>query len=339
MEPPRLDRPSVDGTVEAEPLLANLPQVLLIDTLVRQAYFTVPAGPNEGTEAFRIYYELHGRGPRRVVFIGGFGMGLVGWENQIRYFASQPGYQVLVLDSRGAGWSDTPSGLYTTKTMAHDVLGLLDHVGWTADVHVVGVSLGGMVAQEMAVEGDLGRFASLTFVSTTPGRRCFPLSTSCHFVRLMITQDPKEKLRLAQGLMFPTFWLDQPCKELEGHPQLAGRVRTNLDFIREGGLDRGRFTRLQTFNGFLAQLSASLRHWASAEQLQPLRDHPRVRCLILTGTDDRMIPCADSLLLASHLRAPTLVFPGSGHVLPLEQTRRFNAVLDRQFSGADVIGI
>lgn len=60
-------------------------------------------------------------------------------------------YSILVLDNRGAGASVIPRRRFKTSDMAQDVVALLDHVGWTQDrtVHIVGISLGGMVAQEV----------------------------------------------------------------------------------------------------------------------------------------------------------------------------------------------
>jgi pimeloyl-ACP methyl ester carboxylesterase len=58
-------------------------------------------------------------------------------------------YSLLVFDNRGCGYSGYPTGRYTTSGMAEDIIVLLDHLGWTTlrQIHVVGVSLGGMIAQ------------------------------------------------------------------------------------------------------------------------------------------------------------------------------------------------
>lgn len=57
----------------------------------------------------------------------------------------------LIIDNRGVGESDRPLRWYSTSEMARDAWEVIDHVGWTAEksVHVVGVSMGGMIAQEM----------------------------------------------------------------------------------------------------------------------------------------------------------------------------------------------
>ena len=84
-------------------------------------------------------------------------MGLGGymktWQRQTKDFGHTEGdqYSSLVFDNRGIGESDKPLLRYTTFEMARDVVELLDHVGWTEprSIHVVGISMGGMIAQEL----------------------------------------------------------------------------------------------------------------------------------------------------------------------------------------------
>ena len=75
------------------------------------------------------------------------------WQRQTQDFGHTEGdqYSSLVFDNRGIGESDKPLLRYTTFEMARDVVELLDHVGWTESrsVHVVGISMGGMIAQEL----------------------------------------------------------------------------------------------------------------------------------------------------------------------------------------------
>lgn len=75
------------------------------------------------------------------------------WQNQTKHFghthASQ--YSCLIFDNRGMGESDKPLRYYSTSEMAGDIVELVDHLGWTKQrqLHVVGVSMGGMIAQEL----------------------------------------------------------------------------------------------------------------------------------------------------------------------------------------------
>lgn len=60
-------------------------------------------------------------------------------------------YSCLIFDNRGVGESDKPLMRYSTSEMAKDIFELLDHLDWTGErsVHVIGISMGGMIAQEM----------------------------------------------------------------------------------------------------------------------------------------------------------------------------------------------
>ncbi|KAJ1662271.1 hypothetical protein EV178_006015 [Coemansia sp. RSA 1646] len=128
-----------------------------------------------------LYYEVFGTGPKKLFMI----MGMVGttmyWRLQSRYFANHGEYTVCVFDNRGSGKSTIAPGPYKISQMAKDAYKLLDHLGWTENVHMVGISLGGMIAQEMcllneqadtlaaSIEGkDVGppRFASIALVDT-----------------------------------------------------------------------------------------------------------------------------------------------------------------------------
>jgi len=93
------------------------------------------------------------------------------WASQIDHFGRLSNYSALVFDNRGVGYSDTPRGPYSyvylyfhkdilnaiperrTSAMAEDAIMLIDFIGWTAarDLHVVGISLGGMIAQGIPV--------------------------------------------------------------------------------------------------------------------------------------------------------------------------------------------
>jgi pimeloyl-ACP methyl ester carboxylesterase len=84
-------------------------------------------------------------------------MGLGGmkyaWQRQTKDFGHAQGdkYSCLVYDNRGIGDSDKPRGRYSTSEMAKDVIEVIDHLGWTDNrqLHVIGISMGGMIAQEV----------------------------------------------------------------------------------------------------------------------------------------------------------------------------------------------
>ena len=82
--------------------------------------------------------------------LGGF---KTAWQRQTKDFGHDQGskYSCLIFDNRGIGESGKPIMRYSTSEMARDTFELLDHLGWKAmrQLHVIGVSMGGMIAQEM----------------------------------------------------------------------------------------------------------------------------------------------------------------------------------------------
>lgn len=94
-----------------------------------------------------LHYEISGNGPR-VLFFNGSGATIKSSQPIIDALAAR--CTVLVHDQRGLGETSIPDGPYTMQHYAHDGADLLDHVGWQT-CSVVGISFGGMVAQEFAV--------------------------------------------------------------------------------------------------------------------------------------------------------------------------------------------
>lgn len=95
------------------------------------------------------------------------------WIRAVQYYGD-PSREtcVLVLDNRGVGYSDTPPSprFYKTSELARDALDLLDALQWKDNLHIAGVSMGGMIAQHIA-DIDPQRVSSVTFISTSPGRQ------------------------------------------------------------------------------------------------------------------------------------------------------------------------
>jgi pimeloyl-ACP methyl ester carboxylesterase len=109
-------------------------------------------------------YDVRGRGSP-LVLIQGVGVGRWGWEPVAARLARR--FQVITIDNRGIGASDTAPEHYSTQMMADDVLAVLDHAG-IQQATVVGTSLGGMIAQELAFAHP-ERVDKLVLVATIPG--------------------------------------------------------------------------------------------------------------------------------------------------------------------------
>jgi pimeloyl-ACP methyl ester carboxylesterase len=112
----------------------------------------------------RIAWQEAGSGAP-LLLIQGLGYGAWGWDPVVPGLAER--FRVLSFDNRGSGGSEMPPGPYTAAAMAEDALQVLDEAG-VERAHVVGASLGGMIAQELAVAHP-ERVDRLVLCCTTPG--------------------------------------------------------------------------------------------------------------------------------------------------------------------------
>lgn len=149
----------------------------------------------------RIAWERRGSGPA-LLLIHGLGYARWGWEPVVDRLARS--FEVLTFDNRGIGESEAPPGPYTAAAMAEDAAQVLDEAG-VERAHVAGSSLGGMVAQELALTRP-ERVDRLVLASTHPGgtkahpmpQRTVELMTSGatlrQFVENALEPDPREDL-------------------------------------------------------------------------------------------------------------------------------------------------
>lgn len=118
-----------------------------------------------------IAWERRGAGAP-LLLVQGVGLARWGWGPATELLAER--FEVLVYDNRGIGESAAPPGPYSVAMLANDALQVLDEAG-VSSAHVLGASLGGMVAQQLAVEHP-DRVERLVLCCTTPGRSdAFPV--------------------------------------------------------------------------------------------------------------------------------------------------------------------
>ncbi|KAG2232949.1 hypothetical protein INT48_008042 [Thamnidium elegans] len=249
------------------------------------------------------------------------------WENQTNYLAKSGKYTVLIFENRGMGLSDAPSGLYSTSQLAYDVKDLLDHVGWRKNVHVDGISMGGMIALELVTTWP-DRFSSLVLTSTTSGRQVPPLKAITTLGSLIFVKDPKVKIERAVSLVYPPKWLSAKSEEIE-----YAHFETNRDMLVSTYLARLERSRPQTLTGNIGQTAACLSHYVSDSRLLKIKESG-IPVLVITGTLDNLVNPKNSYHIAKVLGCHMELFDGSGHGLPGEQPARYNKLIDDHFSEA-----
>jgi 3-oxoadipate enol-lactonase len=121
--------------------------------------------PSTKVNDIQIYYELHGaEGKPTVLFLHGLGSSVRDWEFQVPAFADD--YRMLLIDMRGHGRSDKQQGPYSMPLFVRDTIALLDQLK-IDKVHLVGLSMGGMIAFQMAVDCP-ERIQSMVIVNSGP---------------------------------------------------------------------------------------------------------------------------------------------------------------------------
>jgi len=254
----------------------------------------------------RIAYELRGSiGWRRpwLVLIQGLGFDRHGWGPVLPKLRRH--FRLVLVDNRGSGRSGQPTGSFAVANMADDVVAVLDAVG-IRRAHVLGASLGGMVAQELAIAHP-ERVESLVLACTTPGWPfAYPMPAAS--VRLLVA---------TAGLAGET--------ALRRHTENALSARTVRD--HPGLVDRlVEFQRSQpsASTGILpAQAAAGARY---AGRLRQIRI--QARTLVLHGSADTVVDPRNAQLLAQRIPRATLVtFPELGHLLFWEDPAGFADVV------------
>jgi pimeloyl-ACP methyl ester carboxylesterase len=236
----------------------------------------------------RLHYEVHGAGDP-VLLIMGLGSNAYGWDRTIPWLAER--YQAIAFDNRGTGRSDVPAGEYTIAAMADDAAAVLDAAGH-ATAHVVGASLGGMIAQRFALAHP-ARLRSLVLLCTTPGGRS-AARASDEVMAALVTGDPDPAALYRRNAWF-LYGDDTRAR----HPE---RIEEDL-------VSRMRIPTTPT--GYLGQLRAAMAHdtWDELASVS-------VPTLVLHGDADLLVPTANGRLLADRIPGAELVLvPGAGHML------------------------
>jgi pimeloyl-ACP methyl ester carboxylesterase len=246
--------------------------------------------PYLNNNGVRIWWEEMGRG-EPVLGIMGLSFPLQMWHRTAPQLSRK--FRLILFDNRGCGRSDTPRGLYLIRRMASDANAVLQAAG-VQSAFVMGASMGGMIAQEMALRYP-ERVRALILGCTWFGglRAVRPALGNLPKLAGYNQMTPEEKMRA----LIPLLYTEKTPPE-----------RIEEDIVM-------RLSGLPTQRGYIAQLLGTV-VWDSWARLPRIK----VPVKILHGELDRLIPVANAHLLAKRIAgARVSVIPEAGHVFTTDQ--------------------
>ena len=259
--------------------------------------------PKIKVQEIDLYYEIHGEGAS-LIMIRGLGSTADHWVAQVPAFSKK--FRVVIFDNRGIGRSDKPDIPYTIGMMAQDTVGLM-HALNIRRAHVLGMSMGGMIAQEIAI-----RYPE----------RVHGLVLGCTHCGGKHVSPPDEAI----GRLFGEYILtgsdegfDKTLKALFAQKTLKERPEMAQSY-------REISKRFPSSPKFLVRQFEAVQGHDSWEDLVKIK----APTLVLTGSEDVLVPPKNSEILAARIPNARLeIIEGGAHQFPLERADAFNrTVLD-----------
>ena len=258
--------------------------------------------PVASVNGIEIYYERRGEGAP-VLFLNGSGATLESMGLLLDVVSAR--CDLLAHDQRGLGRTMIPSGPYSMADYAADAIGLLDHVGW-ATCRVVGISFGGMVAQELAATSP-ERVERLALLCTSPGG-ALPSYPLHELATVAESERAARYLPLLDTRFTPEWLIDH-----DGDRRLVEMMAARQAGEKSAEIQRG-----------------------EAEQLDARRRHDvldrldRVSCptLVAAGRYDGIAPLANSEAIVTRIPNAELRVYEGGHAFFAQDARALPDVLD-----------
>lgn len=276
------------------------------------------------------YEELGDPDGEPLLLVMGLGMQMIAWDDGFCELLTQRGYRVIRFDNRDVGLSSKAIGpmpssvavfagmrhglAYTLEDMADDAAGLLDYLE-VGSAHVVGASMGGMIAQVLGYR-HRRRVRSLGLIMTGPGKRrlAFP---RIRVLGMMLAEAPDEREAYAEHVLRIFRAIGSPAYPMP------------TEQVRELALDG--YDRCHHPAGFVRQLHAIN---ASGDRSRPLRS-VTAPTVVIHGTDDPLVRPASGRSLARTIPGAELIMiDGMGHDLPPQLWPRISEAIIGNARGA-----
>ncbi|MEL7024193.1 MAG: alpha/beta hydrolase [Pseudomonadota bacterium] len=278
----------------------------------------------------RIAYERHGDADRPIIFlIQGLSMPLNAWPPAFIERLLEAGFGVVTMDNRDIGksqlfrsagvpnlvWQRFKASLglpvrmpYTLDDMAGDVSGLIGALG-IGQAHIVGVSMGGMIAQSLAIQHPQ-RCLSLTSIMSTTGNRRLP-KPDAELIRQLLSRPASSDVDSRIEHSMKTWAMISS----DGFGVDLNHVRQRLKDMYARGVTRGGVTRQMLAIGM------------AKSRVRKLRE-VKVPTLVIHGNKDRLVPVAGGVDTANAIPDAQLeIIEGMGHDLPPDLIDRITGLI------------
>lgn len=257
--------------------------------------------PIQTVNNINLYYEQHGIGPD-LVLIGGLSSDHQVWKSTLRIFSKY--FRVLIFDNRGAGQSSTPDYPYTTEMMANDVLQLMDALD-IKNAHVLGHSMGGRIAQKIALIAPTK--INKCVIACSPAKPSH-LSSMIFSMREKLENFGMSKEILAEYVMPFLFSEDF----LKNQIMIKGFIQWTLQNAHP-----------QSAIGFKQQLHAVKNHDVHDQFIQI-----ETPTFIIAGSEDILSPAAALEKLSKSLKNSTFMsIPHCAHMPHVEKSKEFAEIV------------
>ena len=243
-----------------------------------------------------LYYEVQGKG-EPLVLIMGLGCSLRQWQWLVPLLTGQ--FRVISLDNRCVGRSDKPADEFTTADMAADVIAIMDHLD-IARAHIVGASVGGMVAQQFALDYP-ERVLGLVLACTMPSFSHLPPAGET--ISIMASSVDEETGFEQGAIAMSGLFLSEQFQRESMEP--TGKM---IDLISSEREEQGSAA-------FLLQLAAAMDH-DTVDRISEIHSPT----LVLSGDQDPIAPVANAHFFAEAISgSQLLILQGVRHGWWLEQ--------------------
>src|SRR3954471_16572367 len=257
--------------------------------LMRTATITGTARPDLHTQ---LYWESTGNGPP-VLLVMGLGLSGGAWWRTVDTLSRD--FRVITFDNRGVGRSRGLAPAYTTEALADDAVAILDALE-IKQANVYGLSLGGMVAQQVALRHPV-RVRSLVLGATTPGGRHAKTADE-EVMSFFLSRDQRPREEAAWASVAYNY--GRRCRERH-----ADRIAEDICRRLANTFDE---------EAYKAHLMAAALHNCTS-RLHRIK----VPTLVVHGSDDRVVPVDNARLIASRLPDGRLhLLEGTGHLYTTE---------------------